>query len=482
MKKRFPARLMAMICVMLALIWGMIACTNDPSDGGDTSAQEVTTEISTEASIETSTEASTEMSTEASTEISTDASTEEETVGETLPPTLKDELGLDVKLSDLDPLMQPILLGNEVKNETVMFLDAGEEKNLLFPIETVISVTSYDGSKVYEEGKDYAIVNGKIKLLEGSSIPCITSANFYNIQDPNPRFYTYYKGEIVPTYSSSLMKWQVNVNYTHTAAWKGFLADSQLETYQDFVKKLIAGEDVTVFFYGDSITRGSDASWLNGAAPYQYTYPILFTQALADLFDYTVHFVDADLNTSYVPTAPVPEEDYVAGTRGTITYINTAIGGWTSEDGLNNFNLYIRSKVEEVGCDLFILAYGMNDGQTSVTTIRGNIKKIADGMLELKPEAGVVLMSTMMPNPNTAGVLLGNQGSQEEQLEKQVEKYQKNGFACAVCPMNSVSKAILRRKDFHDYASNNMNHPNDFFVRVYAQTLLQTVIGYENMS
>ena len=48
--------------------------------------------------------------------------------------------------------------------------------------------------------------------------------------------------------------------------------------------------------------------------------------------------------------------------------------------------------------------------------------------------------------------------------------------------MTSVSQAILKHKDFHDYSGNNINHPNDYFVRVYAQTLLQTVVGYENMN
>jgi hypothetical protein len=48
--------------------------------------------------------------------------------------------------------------------------------------------------------------------------------------------------------------------------------------------------------------------------------------------------------------------------------------------------------------------------------------------------------------------------------------------------VTSVSKAILERKDFQDTTGNNINHPNDYFYRMYAQTLLQTLIGYENMN
>ena len=43
--------------------------------------------------------------------------------------------------------------------------------------------------------------------------------------------------------------------------------------------------------------------------------------------------------------------------------------------------------------------------------------------------------------------------------------------------MTSMSLSILTRKDFYDYSGNNINHPNDFFGRVYAQTLLETVVG-----
>ena len=42
---------------------------------------------------------------------------------------------------------------------------------LLFRIDEVLSVTSYDGSRVYEEGIDYAVDDGKSIALEGGSIP-----------------------------------------------------------------------------------------------------------------------------------------------------------------------------------------------------------------------------------------------------------------------------------------------------------------------
>ena len=48
--------------------------------------------------------------------------------------------------------------------------------------------------------------------------------------------------------------------------------------------------------------------------------------------------------------------------------------------------------------------------------------------------------------------------------------------------MTAVSLDVLKHKEFKDYTGNNINHPNDFFSRVYAQVLLQALIGYENMN
>ena len=249
-----------------------------------------------------------------------------------------------------------------------------------------------------------------------------------------------------------------------------------METYQNFVKKLQAGEDVTVFFYGDSITSGCSASWLFDYAPYQPSYPMLFVQALADLFDYTVHYVSLDI------AMRVPAEDYVAGTRGTITYVNTAVGGWTSADGVQNLENFVVNKVRTYGCDLLVLAYGMNDGYSAPTATKANIKAMADAVLGIKPEASLLLVSTMVPNPEATNGWYGNQPQQEQYLISLAKTYRNKGVACEVARMTAVSLDVLKHKEHKDYSGNNINHPNDFFNRVYAQTLLQALIGYENMN
>ena len=57
------------------------------------------------------------------------------------------------KAEDLTWELQNVFSGDHVKNETVMFIDKGDTKELLYKIDKVISVTSYNGKKKYEEGR-----------------------------------------------------------------------------------------------------------------------------------------------------------------------------------------------------------------------------------------------------------------------------------------------------------------------------------------
>ena len=383
---------------------------------------------------------------------------------------------LEIKKTKLNDLMQSVFAEPLCRDETVAFMETDAEKALLFPIDSIASVTSYDGETTYREGVDFAVVNGNLVLLEGSSIPRMTLEKYYHHTNNSLR--TMWNGEETPTLwgEGELSPYQVKVTYRHGQKWDGFLQESYSEVYGDFIKKLQNGENVTVFFAGDSITLGASASWLMGTKPYQLSYPILFVQALADLFDYTVRFAPANLEK----TASVPQNDHVAGNRGVITYVNTGVGGWNSPKGVETANEYIVDKVKEHGCDLFIIGYGMNDVGHDPAVTRANVKTMADAARKVAPHTAIAILATMVPNPAGIG-WYGNQYKQEPEFMALAEEYRRAGVACGVCRMTSISLSVLKRKIFHDYSGNNINHPNDFFVRLYAQAMLQTVIGYENM-
>ena len=401
--------------------------------------------------------------------------------------TLAEKLGLSVKASDLNDNMQYIFdaASTTVKDETVMFIDKTDVKSLLFPIEKVISVTSYDGTKVYTEGTDFVVEDGKLKLTANTSIPCITSEVYYN--HSNTTLQTNHDGKVCNTYwgeGIAMAQWQVCVTYSHKGTWTGAQATCQLEQMQGFVKKLIAGEDVTIVFYGDSTIGGSATSFVNNFAPYGDSYAMATAKAFADLFGYTVKFrscADLQADNGKKPYR-IPTEDYVAGTNGTINYVNVAIGGFTSSDGYNYADRFLVKKVNEYGCDLLVMGFGMNDTSGNPITTVSNIQKMISKVTAIKPDVNVVLVSTMLRNPASLGRHAeGYELKQNNTFKNLAKSYNDEGIGCCLANVTEICTDVSEIKDYHDWSGNNVNHPNDFFSRIYAQAIIQAVIGYENM-
>ena len=465
-------KILALILASTMLLGVLTSCNATTTEE---STNEETTSM-TETTIET--EIETEIDTETETETETEATTEEIT---------KVIEGLDVNASDLSDEMQNMFSdGKYMKNETLFFIDKGDTKRLIYPATKIISVTSYDGKVTYTEGKDYILTeDGHLQVTATSSIPCITSDVYYNYS--NQMISINHEGKTKWIYwgeGDTMTKWQVCVTYEHNSVWDGYQQPSNAKMYKAVIEKLIAGEDVTVMFYGDSITCGANASWFLSQDPGQHTYAMLFTEALADLFDYTVNYIDVShLQPGMIKPTPEP---YVAGERGTITYINTAIGGWTSTNGLQNFDTHVKPFVEQYGCDLFVIAFGGNDGPGGIpaATIASNFKQIITKVNAIDSDAHFMMVATMVTNTLatngwwTTAIL----DHETEFLKAARLLNSKNKIMGAVTNMTSMSLSVLDHKEFVDYTGNNINHPNDFFERVYAQTLLQSFIGYENMN
>ncbi len=372
---------------------------------------------------------------------------------------------------DLDTWLRPIWKGSVVHNETVMFLGEDDKVPLLYTPDRIISVRSYELDVEYTEGADYKLEDGKIVLCEGTRIPVCPLSTYY---PEKGQFHILRDGDVVPALygeGRTMIRWQVAVTYEHSGEWEGIKLPSYAQRYASFIKKLENGEDVTVFFYGDSITFGANAS--NKEAPYTPLWAMQFCQYAAKKYGYTVKYITGD------------REDDVYGTRGTITYINTAVGGWTTEAAIQNFGTHVKPYVEKHGCDFLVLALGMNNVGSGAGQFCSLLERLARMFLALAPKTDVVLMSTMIPNPNLAKkepnewCANGTQATFEAQMLPLAEKLNDQGTNCSVCPMTSVSQYIHSKKRFRDTSGNNVNHPNDFVVRAYAQALLQTVFGYD---
>jgi hypothetical protein len=80
-----------------------------------------------------------------------------------------------------------------------------------------------------------------------------------------------------------------------------------------------------------------------------------------------------------------------------------------------------------------------------------------------------MLVATMLPNPDAKNFDL----RQNEFHDMMLEYCQEEGIA--VVDMTAVHESLLQRKRYADMTGNNVNHPNDYLARVYAQTLFATL-------
>ena len=83
-----------------------------------------------------------------------------------------------------------------------------------------------------------------------------------------------------------------------------------------------------------------------------------------------------------------------------------------------------------------------------------------------------MLVSGMIANPET-GFYNKDYEAYQEALAELTEEYENVGLSTT---LNTVL-SVYEHKRFYDCTANNVNHPNDFMMRIYAQTLLYSLFG-----
>lgn len=369
--------------------------------------------------------------------------------------------------------LSPIWIGDTVYDESVMFLDTDDEVPLLYNATEIISVTSYDKLKTFTEGVDYQLVDGKLVMPEGSNLTYVPEEEYWS--EGWYGMVTLRDGVETPTLSGpgdTITRYQVLVTYRHNDTFPIEVPDCS-DKFASVIKKLENGEDVTFFFYGDSITEGWESSLRCNMGPKVPSWSALFTQYLAHRYGYTVKYVGTTAEGTYnYPKA----KDYY-GDRGTIYYINTAISGWTVEKSYDNYLTHVKPYTDKYGCDIFFYAHGMNNPNTSIVNFSFGVKKVINTLHEIIPDAKFVLVSSMLPN-NEDVRGMRNIPKQEGALKDVIVELEQSGITAALSPVQSVHTRICEVKRYRDHSGNNNNHPNDYTHRVYAQVALQTVLGY----
>jgi lysophospholipase L1-like esterase len=353
---------------------------------------------------------------------------------------------------NLETYLKPIWYTREVYNETVLFVGEEDETKLLYDKIEIISVRNYGLDIEYEEGKDYIFQDDKIKRLKDSEIPYFEIDEYYktesdaitiNVINEKTDFQLEGKRYLKYGEGDAFTSKQIAVTYKHDSSWKGKVPEGQEDKLINFNNKLKEKQEVNLLFYGDSITTGCNSSGTNmggNVSPFADSYPIMIKKYLEQKYD----------------TA--------------INYTNTAVAGFSTSQGLNNFY----NNVLKYKPDLLVLAFGMNDGTNSVDSYKKMISQMIDTIHLDNPNTEVILVGTTLPNYESDWY--GNQEFYITALEDLTYEY--DFVACA--DMTKMHKDLFNAgKRFRDVTANNINHPNDFVARLYSQVILKTMLGNE---
>ena len=352
---------------------------------------------------------------------------------------------------DMDKYLTPYWSGNIIYNESLTFYKDKSGKAaapLLFDAAEILSVKSSDLKTTYKEGVDYVLEDGKLVLTENSSIPCFKYSDLYFSQEKAGMSWALKTGGYTLFQEGTYFhQRQVAVTYIHTQPWKGYKPAYQGSLLPQIIGKLERGEDVTIVYLGDSIVKGGNASGMFGQAPNMPIWTEMVTAALKKAYP-----------------------------KAKISTYSASENGATTVQALKN----LRQLCSNYKPDFVIIGFGMNDGSDSAITpdrFQSNIQSIMEtNDLLTGKSCDYLLLSTTLPNQE---VKLGDANNQDKLAAKLFE-LEKQGTATTggvvVGDMTALHSYILQSKRFIDMTANNINHPNDFLVRAYAQLVCTMLI------
>jgi len=346
---------------------------------------------------------------------------------------------------------------------------------LLFePIE-VISVKDNSLQVEYINGKDYVVEGNKIKFVQGSRIKYFTEKVLSGHKE-NGEQLPYYDGNNntvlsgrLYTTDKNLYEKQIAVTYKYN---KNDVSKIKYTNYQGSnlsktINKLRSNNDLNITFYGDSIFFGCDASGLysQNRYPFQPTMDVLIQNELQ-------------------------RQKKTNGYSGKVNMTNLSIGGWGVQDGNNALsgptyvtgcdinqsnNCYNDYSNKYNNVDLLILSFGMNNKDMGEAEYKNNISEIIRKVKAKNPNVEVILVSCMNPNPKAFGLDIN-----QKYHGKWLGEIAKDG-GYALVDFYQIHKSILNYKNFVSTSGNNINHPNDWLIRVYAQNILATMLDYNKL-
>lgn len=336
--------------------------------------------------------------------------------------------------------MAGIWEGNTVYRESIWPVQEKDgslaDISLLYHIDQILSVQSADLSQTYVEGVDYTLVDGKLHILPTGAIPVTTydfffpaSGSLFSTSDGRGLYFQE---------GPDIQNRQTVITYLHSDAYTGYVPTNKSAFLPKTMEKLRQGGNLQIVYYGDSITEGYNCSSYMNSEPYLPRWSELLTRSLQNAY---------------------PQAD--------ISAVNTGLAGQTSAWGVEN----VQARVMDYHPDLVVLAFGMNDGTQNLNAAGfvSNIQEIMTEVQAANPDVEFILLSTTLANP--ISTFVGTQCDYEPVLLS----LEREGVA--VAQMSSMHESLLTKKAYAHMTGNNINHPNDFLVRVYGQVLAALFTG-----
>lgn len=364
---------------------------------------------------------------------------------------------------DLERFSQKIWEGKTVYYETICFVEQEDgtisSGALLYMPDRILSVRSGDLRTRYEEGKDFTLRKNRLLLTKNTRIKIFPRNEYLETANEINAWLRMAGEDNFLRLTADISKiYQVAVCYTHSDTWQGVQpAAPQLSFLPRTNTRLQNKQPLKIVFYGDSITAGWDASGQN--------------ETVIDVT--TVQPVN--VKSSRPPYTPawaeiVTQKLKQVYAHDNITKINKGAGGATSDWGVRN----VETLVVPQKPDLTVIAFGMNEAELSADAFRSNLEKIIDSIHVSNPETEFLLVSCMMPNRDCVSFAQNQLHLQEEALFA-IQAARKE-LSIGVVPVHRMFLSLHELgKLYTDYSGNNVNHPNDFAICIYAQMILHAL-------
>ncbi len=343
---------------------------------------------------------------------------------------------------DLADYEKPFWLADTITDETTQIIKDEKDASgaLLFKARKILAVRSTDHRRAFTEGKDWVYRDGKICMGRDPTLPFIRRDSLlFTINKPGWSMTGSKPGTFVPfSESAYFTSMQIAVTYLPAKGrkWEGPIPVSAKNELPGTFAKLMNKEHLKIVFYGNSIETGRNSSGFLDRPPYMPSWPELIVHRLRAEYGPQISFSNGS----------------VAG----------KLAAWGKEETAN--------RVLPTHPDLVIIGFGMNDGSARVSPdkYREDINGIITAVTAQNPQAEFILIAPMLPNPDAV------QNGIQYAYKPELDKLARTGVI--VADVTGVHAALLKHKSYQDMTGNNVNHPNDYLARWYAQFITRLLL------